>query len=303
MGFILLAVHKDYRPNEIIVGFRIFDTVAKEYMDANIESVYNQLQNGVVVDGLEIKDGELKGNNGNLDRYTTIVNGQNFGGCPIIITKEYPNNVYEVVNYLGQVTKMSMLNIIRYAQSEGLANAKIVNTENKQYISRIHGEFEKDKIFKDMIAGNTTKMKMRVMDIKAYKLDDDNLAVCEDNSIEVDELMLGRGCLGIRPNGLNGCKAKVLVLPKTCTNLGVRCCGNMKNLTKIVIPEGVTKIPAFMFENCINLEEVDLPNSVIEIGSNAFKGCTKLKIIRTGPKKPNVVYGAIPSKARLTPRR
>ena len=230
MGFILLAVHKDYRPNETVIGFRIFDTDTKQYMDASIESVYVQLQNNVIVDGLEIKDGELKGNNGSLDRYTTIVNGQNFGGCPIIITKEYPNNVYEVVNYLGQVTKMSMVSIIRYAQSEGLANAKIVNTENKQYISRIHGEFEKDKIFKDMAAGNATKMKMKVMDVKVYRLDDDNLAVSENPDIEVDELLLGRGCLGIRPNGFNGCKARVLVLPKTCINLGVRCCANMTNL-------------------------------------------------------------------------
>ena len=302
MGFILLAVHKNYVPEEITVGFRIFDTQTKQFMDASIESVYNQLANGTVVDGLEIKDGQLKGNNGNLDRYTTIVNGQNFGDCPIVITKEYPDNYYEVANYLGQVNKMSMQSIIRYAQHEGLANAKIVNTENKQYISRIHGEFEKDKIFKDMAAGNTTRMKMKVMDVRVYSLDDNNLAV-GDPTIEVDELTLGRGCLGIRPNGLNGCKAKTLVLPKTCLNLGARCCANMKNLTKVVIPEGVTKIPTFMFENCINLEEVDLPNSVIEIGSNAFKGCTKLRIVRTGPRKPNVVYGAIPSKARLVPRR
>lgn len=304
MGFILLAVHKDYKPDETIVGFRIFDTEARQYMDASIESVYNQLYTGnTTVDGLEIKDNQIKGSNGNLDRYTTIVNGQSFGGCPIIITKEYPNNIYEVVNYLGQVTKMTMENIVRYASSEGLANAKIVNKENTQYISRIHGEFEKDKIFKDMQAGDKTKMKMKMLNVQAYALDDSNIAYCPDVNIEVDELTLGRGCLGIRPNGFNGSKAKTLVLPKTCINLGVRCCANMKNLTKIVLPEGITKIPAFMFENCTSLEEINLPNSITEISSNAFKGCNRLKVIRTGPRKPNIVYGAVPSRVKLVPRR
>lgn len=303
MGFMLLAVHKDYRPEEIIVGFRIFDTETKKYVDASTEKVFEQLQNEIIVDGLEIKDGELKGNNGSLERYTTIVNGQCFGNCPIVITKEYPDSVYEVVNYLGQVTKMALQNIINYGRSEGIANAKIINKGNKQFISRIHGEFEKDKIFKDMEAGGKTKMKMKMLNVQAYSLDENNLAFSENKDIDVDELTLGRGCLGIRPNGLNGTKPSTLILPKTCTNLGIRCCANMKNLTKVVIPEGVTKIPPFMFENCTSLEEIDLPNSIIEVGSNAFKGCTKLRIVRTGPRKPNIVYGAVPSRTRLMPRR
>lgn len=303
MGFILVAVHKDYRPDEMIIGFRILDTNSKQFMDASIDSVYNQLLNGTVVDGLEVVDGKIKGNNGNLERYTTIVNGQCFGSCPIVITKEYPNGVYEVVNYLGQVTKMTSQNIIRYASSEGLANGKVVTKENNQFISRIHGEFEKDAIFKDMEAGRITKQKMRVMNISIYELDDNNLAVCKNIDDETDELSLGRGCLGIRPNGFSGSRLKTLILPKTCTNLGVRCCANMKNLTKIVIPEGVTKIPSFMFEGCESLEEIDLPNSIVEIGSNAFKGCSKLRLVRTGPRKPMIAYGAIPARVKLMPRR
>ena len=77
----------------------------------------------------------------------------------------------------------------------------------------------------------------------------------------------------------------------------------MKELTKINIPEGVKNIPNFMFDGCINLEEIALPNSCESIGSSAFRGCNRLKLITTGPKKPNIAYGAIPPRTKLMPRR
>jgi len=305
MNLILLAVHKQYNPDEIIVGFRIFDKETRQMMDANYESVITQLANGVAtIDGIEIDNGKLKGSNGVFDRYTTIVNGRSFGNCPLVITKEFPNNVYEVVNFLGQVTNMSLDNLIKYSESEGIANAKIVTKDGKSYISRISGEFERDKKFTDLEYGSTTRNKLKLLNSNIYSLDDNSYAYSECPIDEQPEqIKIGRGCLGVKVAGFRGNKAKIIVLPNTCTNLGTRCFADMVNLEKIVLAEGTRKIPNMCFEDCTSLVEIDLPNSITEIGGNAFKGCKNLKVIRTGPKKPTVAYGAIPSGVRMMPRR
>lgn len=303
MKYILLAVHKDYIPDEVITGYRIFDKEKNLAFDADENTVMGELISGTEIDGLHVVDGVIKGNNGNLDRYTTIINGSSYGNCPIVISKEFPEQIYEVINYLGIKSKMKLSNIIAYANSEGLANAKIVTRENTRFISRINGEIEKDKIFNDMSAGSNTRKKMMLLNVTTYKLDDDNMAYSEDKEAEIDELVIGRGCLGIKPNGFSNTQIKSLVLPNTCIDLGFRCFSNMKNLERIKLPEGIKVIPNFAFDGCIALEEIDLPNSCVEIKANAFRGCNKLRLIRTGPRKPNVAYGAIPPRVRMIPRR
>lgn len=303
MKYMLLAVHKDYIPDEVIVGYRIYDTETKSIADVTTEQVFNAIRQGNEIDGISVVDGVIKGSNGALDRYTTLINGQSFGSCPIIVTKEFPGEIYEVVNYLGKNTKMKLENIITYANSEGLANVKVVTRDNKQFISRISGEIEKDKMFDDLKAGDGTRRKMTILNVKTYKMDDDNMAYCDNKEINTEELQIGRGCLGIRPNGFSNTGIKSLVLPNTCTLLGVRCFANMKNLTKIVLPEGIEAIPSFAFDGCSSLEEIDLPNSCIKINSNAFRNCNKLRVIRTGPRKPNIEYGAVPPRTKLLPRR
>lgn len=305
MNLIVIATIKKFIPEEITIGFRIYDKDTKQRMDASLESVTKQIMSGkVTVDGLEVVNGEIKGSNGSLDRYPSIFNGMLLSKCPLIITKIYPDNIYGVVNYLGNEDKMSLDALVRYYSTEGIANAKVVTRDGKHFISRISGEFEKDKMFKDLVSGDKTKNKMVVMGINHYALDENNLAYCDcDKKDQVEELTLGRGCLGIRKNGFNGNIARVVVMPNTCTKLQAGGMANMIKLEKVVIPEGVEEIPLNFFANCMSLTEVSLPNSCRKIGNGAFKGCKKLRIVYTGPIRPETSLNSFERGVKLVPRR
>lgn len=305
MGLILLAVHKQYEPMEQIVGYRIYDKDTHERFDVSAADLYNRMvSGGLIVDGLEIESGKFKGNNGALSRYASIVNGQVFGSCPLIVLREYPGNVYIVVNCLGIEAKMHRDDLIRYASTEGLANAKIVDRDGTKYISRISGELEKDKKFRDLLAGDKTKTKLSMLDIKTYELNDNNFALCKCGAEnQTPDLKIGAGCLGIEANGFANNIAKAVILPNTCTKLKAYCFSNMKNLQLIKLAEGTKEIPMGAFLNCESLVEIDLPNSIEKIGANAFNGCKNLKVIRTGPRKPDTAYNAIPRGTKIMPRR
>ena len=305
MNLIVIATIKKFIPEEVTVGFRIYDKDTKQRMDASLDSVKKQLMSGnVTIDGLEMQDGEVKGSNGSLDRYPSIFNGMLLSKCPLIITKIYPDNIFGVVNYLGNDNKMTLDALVRYYSTEGIANAKVVTRDGKQYISRISGEFEKDKMFKDLESGDKTKSKMVIAGVTHYALDENNLAYCDcDKKDQWEELSIGRGCLGIKKNGFNGNIAKVVVMPNTCTKLYPGGMANMTNLEKVVIPEGVEEIPLNFFANCVSLTEISLPNSCLKIGNGAFKGCKKLKVIYTGPIKPETSLNSFERGVKLVPRR
>ena len=305
MNLIVIATIKKFVPEEVTIGFRIYDKDTKQRMDASLDSVTQQLKSGkVTVDGLEVVNGEVRGSNGSLDRYPSIFNGMLLSKCPLIITKVYPDNIYGVVNYLGKEDKMSADALVRYYSTEGIANAKVVTRDGKQFISRINGEFEKDRMFRDLEAGEKAKSKMVLMGVEYYALDENNLAYCDcDKDKQAEDLVLALGCLGIRKNGFNGNIAKTVVMPKTCTKLQASGMANMTNLAKVVIPEGVEEIPLNFFANCVNLTEVSLPNSCTKVGNGAFKGCRKLKIVYTGPIRPETSLNSFERGVKLVPRR
>lgn len=296
----MIAVHKIANK---IVGFRLLDTDTGQVKDVSYQSLYNVLKNNVVeVENVKLERGSIVGSNGSLQRYPVLVNGQLYGKSPIVILFELPNNCYRVTNYTGEIVDMHEQEMIKYAETEGIANGKVVtNEDGTKFISSIAGTYKKDEILLDKQRGTRVVAKMKIFGKQLYDLDENRNARVVDKSIE--ELILPEGVLGIADKGFENCvQLKEVQLPNTLERLGKASFKGCKSLEKIVIPEGITVIPEECFEGCENLKEVHLPNSLVRIEHRAFFRCRKLKRIYCGPRPIEVVFGAIPSGVRRVRR-
>lgn len=299
MQMFMIACHMDNNYN--VAGFRIIDTDTGEVKDYNYNSVGAVLNKGIHIDGIELENGKIKGSNGQLSRYTQLIDGITIGKSPVVIVKQYPNNIYDVCDHVGRINTMKEEDIIRFAELEGLANGKIVKTKNKMHISPISGEYPKDKSFNDKDSGDKLKAKMKILGHTKYQLNEMNYAFKTDKSI--DKLLLGKGCLGIAIAGFSECiNLKEAYLPNTCTYIGAQAFANCHNLESINIPEGVLEIPQKCFVNCKKIKEIKLPNSLQLIDDRAFAGCNLLRHISFGPNKPKMRNPGFATGARIEVR-
>lgn len=292
MNIVMIAVHK---AGNKIVGFRVLDTDSGDKRDITVNSAKEVLLAGKVdIENIKLDGDRVVGSNGALQRYPSIVGGKLNGKSPLIILFELVNKCYRVTNYMGELVDISEQQAISYAETEGIANGKVVHDEDGgAHISSINGCYKQDKLVKDKQYGKTLVAKMSMLGVKTYSLDD-NYNASVDNK-EAEKIAFGKGVLGIADNGCRDCKKlKEVEFPETLERLGESSFSNCWSLEKVVIPEGVVKIPKRCFLNCIKLKEVYLPNSLREIEDNAFNGCNKLKVIYLGPSPLKIAYGAIP---------
>ena len=301
MKMFMIACHMNNKKQ--VIGFRLIDIDSGDVRDYDYTSVRGVLEKSIEIDGIKIEDGILKGSNGSFDRYTQLINGITIGTCPIVIVKQYPDKTYDVCNHLGKIVHMHSDDIIKFAETEGIANGKIVHSQDGSYISSICGEYLKDKSFDDIAYVDKLKMKMKLLGLSSYKLNDENMAVGGTNR-DLEVLPIGTGCLGITPAGFKDLKKlRDVSLPSTCLSLGERAFMGCESLENINIPEGVKTIPKLCFKDCKNLKQITLPNSIRNIEAGAFKGCDKLSLISLGPVRPVIGAIAIPPKTKIVVRR
>lgn len=144
----LFAIAKICSNNEI-VGMRLFDTETKATKDIPINSLKAGLAKGVKVENLELVNGEIKGVNGNLDRYSIVdVSGNLLNDSAFIIISKIEDKGYTVVDYKGIAKNFRTDDILRLVNERGLkiANGKIVPKDSEQIISAINGEYQVQKL-------------------------------------------------------------------------------------------------------------------------------------------------------------
>ena len=300
MRMYMIACHIDNKYN--VIGFRITDVDTGEVQDYNYDLVKSVLAKGIQIDGIEIHNNEVVGNNGDFKRYTQLCNGITISKTPVVITKKYPDDSYDVCNHLGQVVRMSSSDIIAFASREGIANGKIVHSENGTHLSSIRGEFFKDASFVDVQYADKTRIKMKMLGVENIEMTPDGIV--KGISDTKEKIILGRGCLGIAENGFkNYVNLKSISFVPTCTKFGKACFQGCTSLTEITIPEGTVEIPAMMFMNCRNLEKVTLPNSIRRVHDTAFRNCNNLTFLSMGPVRPETGPVRTSPRTRLEIRR
>lgn len=302
MLMVMIGVHKDKNKN--IIGFRILDEDTGKVMDVPYNDVLNVLKSGghtVENIGIDPTDtSKLVGSNGMFNRYPTIVNSRLVGNSSLIILEELPENVYKATNFLGEIVTIDEQRAIAYSKTNGIANGKIVKDgqDGGEHISSILGAYRKSKLIQAKKSGDKLVAKMNILGEDRYKLDDRHNAYAVDKDIE--ELILGRGALGIKPQGFKDCKRLgTAVLPDTLDKLGQASFLNCESLVTVEMAEGIKEIPARCFANCKSLKAIKLPNSVEKIGHAAFQGCDSLIAIYTGPNDIDIDYGAIPRGVKI----
>lgn len=296
MNIVMIAVHKTEKK---IIGYRLLDTDSGQVKDVPQSNVYSILYaREAEVENIGLEGNRIVGTNGKLQRYPVLVNGQLRGKSPLIILFELVDNRYRVANYTGEIVDIDEIEAIKYSETEGIANGKIVCDNNgNKFISSIKGTYKQDKLARDREYGETLKLKMGLLGVRNYELDDRYYARATDENIE--ELMLGRGILGIQEKGFKDMrKLKDIYLPNTLMSLGMSGFEGCVSLETIEIPEGIVEIPRSCFSECVNLREVTFPNSLRKVCWAAFYNCRKLKKIYCGPAPIEFEYGALPRGVR-----
>lgn len=279
MKMYVIACH--YGARNKVIAFRILDADTGTVQDHMYDEVKSVLAREIEIAGLELKDGEINGSNGSLSRYAKLVNNIPVNGNPVVILKEFPNKTYSVSNHLGQIATMNSEQLINYANSEGIANGKIVNTDDNTFVSSINGEFIKDKSFKEFESGKRTVAKLKMFGMKDFELDSNYLA--RGLNKDATEIQLPSGCLGIQPEGFKDFKKlEKVYLPKTCLELGEKAFMGCVKLEEINIQLGTLIIPIGCFKGCSSLKPLNIPMSVKKIDKEAFLKCNKLKTIYVG---------------------
>ena len=300
MNIVMIAVHKH---GNKIIGFRILDTDSGDIKDVPKDNLREVLQREVVdVENVTLQGTRIVGSNGKLQRYPILVNGRLYGRSPLIILFELADDYYRVTNYMGEIVDIHQSEAIRYAETEGIANGKIITTEDgNKFISSINGTYKQDRLVRDKKYGRTLLNKMKVFGVREYSLDDNYHMMLNDKSVE--ELRVARGVLGILPNGCKGAlRLREVVLPDTLEVLGESAFSGCRSLEVINIPEGVKVIPKRCFLNCTSLREIHLPNSLKIVETHAFMGCNNLKKVYCGPNPVKMEFGALPRGARRVKR-
>ena len=144
----LFAIAK-IRNGKEAVGIRLFDTTSGLTKDIPINSLKAGIANGVIVENLELCNGELKGVNGSLDRYSSIdISGNLLGDSAFVIISKLEDKGYTVVDYTGKVKNYKTEDILKLVNERGLrvANGKIVPKDGEQVVSAISGEYDLKKL-------------------------------------------------------------------------------------------------------------------------------------------------------------
>lgn len=129
--------------NSNILGMRVLDTDTSQVKDIAVDSIKKVLYDGKVkINGLCIRDGELIGSNGSLDRYPKIINGQLVGKSPLIILNQLEDVGYTISDFNGRIASVATSDVVKYASLHGIANGKVVSKEGKEFISAIVGSYD-----------------------------------------------------------------------------------------------------------------------------------------------------------------
>ena len=140
----LFAIAKIHHGREV-VGIRLFDTTSGLTKDIPIDGLKTGMGKGIQLENIELYNGELKGVNGSLERYSSIdVSGNLLGESAFVIVSKLEDKGYTVVDYTGKVKNYRTEDILKLVNERGLkvANGKIVPKDGEQVVSAISGEYD-----------------------------------------------------------------------------------------------------------------------------------------------------------------
>ena len=125
-----------------IVGFRLLNTESHKVLQGPYNAALDMVRKNQTIVGLCIEQGKLKGSNGSLDRYPKIDGSTNkITNKTLIILNSIDDIGYRVSDVQGKILDKTAESLLPTAKKAGLANGKIIEKDNKVYISSISGVY------------------------------------------------------------------------------------------------------------------------------------------------------------------
>ena len=297
MNLIMIGVIKVGSIKGPISGIRILDIDVNKTMDITLQSIIDALTNGLEVINLTQQNGKLVGINGAVNRYPLIIDGIPYNKSPLIVLKIMNNGDYIVSDFKGEIVRMSEDDVIRYSETEGIANGKVVTKDGTRFISAISGEYERESPVD--VAQNADRIQGRwdMLDVADYAFNDNNEFYVVNK--ESSRVRVPGGVIRIAANAFAGMVLlQTVKLPNKLEYIGEGAFSMCAALESIDIPNGIKVIPSRCFDGCKRLSDVTIAESVLEIESRAFLNCHKLKKIYIKNPNTRIKLGAIPAGCR-----
>lgn len=289
MAFYMIAAHELHGSP---IGFRILTAeynkttiTGGKAMDADLESVTKALMNGTEIINIALDStGKIVGSNGALTRYPVIHGGRLAGYAPLIVLMEQSNGGYIVSDYKGLVVRMDKQEAVRYAQTEGIANGKLVNPFDdtaQAFISSISGEYPKEKVIDEGANAKKIQIKLDMINGRDFKVTDYNQLYMLN--LEIEEFKVPSGVTRIHSKGFADMyKLKRIHFPAGIIEIGRLAISNCKSLEELCLPEGLEVLGTATIHNCPKLKRIILPNSFKYMEKDAIMKCPKLTQIEKG---------------------
>lgn len=281
-----------------IIGFRLYDTASRELKDCKLGSVASYINSGKPVVNLGLSPhGKPMGLNGDIERYAKFILGVGIiDRSPVVVIMQYANGDYEVVNGQGDRARMSEKYLLKYAQSDGLANAQIVNG----HVVPISGQFEQERVIPTEKKRERIIMKQDMLGGKAsFKIDNEGYHQL-NKALKV--VSVPEGVTDIAYCGFSGCELDELLLPST---LQLRCLPVNSsfygaNIKKLKLGVGIKQIDNNAFKGA-NIHTIIIAPTVRNICGSAFSGIIGLKnVIYYNRDLKRDIESSLPMGAKLT---
>lgn len=280
MNIYLLGIIRDSQSKTI--GFRLLDIDTDATIDASKESVKRNLQNGIVIHGIE--GGRIKSRN-----YPIIVDGSLAENNSLIITYLNRDRLYTVYNWCGNKEQMDVDGLKDLLRGDGIANAKYTGGE-------FIGEFEVEKVDIEKV-NKVIRSKCLLVNLD-FEFDANGGMVAKGKlkeRVRVPDKVTKLGEMAFKHQSL----LEEIELPKTLREVSKYTFFECENLKSIKFKEGLSMIPEKCFFKCNALEEIEIPKTAKIIKSGAFYNCKKLKKVILGSRQTKLENGAIPRGVKI----
>lgn len=277
--YMLATIRRDFKE---IIKIRLYDTDEKQIKDFMVGSIIQALNtnpNAVIQNlGLNNTGEDIVGLNGSLDNYVKIIEGIGVvGPSTVVIIKKYLNGDYEVVNGAGISERMSEDNLIKYGETEGIANGAICTSKTgKKFIRSIQGEFELEKEKDNEKLRKSVERKINMIGGGKFILEDGGKFKYLDKTAK--KVRVPDGIEALSNYCFNGCtELRELILPSSIRYIGAYAFNDCKNLKELKLPYGFSKLHDAELSNS-SIEKIYLPMSMTDV-SKALMKAPKLKVV------------------------
>lgn len=160
MGKVIIIARVGTEKN--IIGYRIMDMFSGSIKDVPTKSMIAVMRsNPDIVINAELVTSGIVGTNGDLRRYPLVGPGEKYSELtkmfkkPVTIMYKIEDIGFKITDCYGRVIKRSKADAVKIAETYGITNGKVINKDNKKFISAISGEYPIIKC--DTVKSSTTK--------------------------------------------------------------------------------------------------------------------------------------------------